>query len=264
MYDFGYQKVTSLEDAARLLAEDEDALVLAGGQTLLPTLKQRLAQPSKVLDLSGISGLNTISEEGESLWIEALCRHCDLERSSLLHHHIPALAALAGMIGDAQVRNRGTLGGSLANNDPAADYPAAILALKGIIKTHKRTIPAEDFFVDLFTTALEEGELIQAVQISRPKKAAYQKRPNPASRYAIVGVFIALFEDAVHVAVTGAGPCAFRVPEMEAALTQNFHPDALKGLSLPSETFHDDIHASKAYRAHLIAVLAQRAVTEML
>jgi carbon-monoxide dehydrogenase medium subunit len=261
MYEFSYHRASGLRQATNLLGKHEDAKLIAGGQSLLPMMKFRLASPSNLVDLNKIEGLNGIELTSRALVIGALARHAEVHVSPQVQQGIPALAALAGLIGDPAVRHRGTLGGSLANNDPTADYPAAALALGATIVTTKRKIPAEEFFAGLFETVLEPDEIITKVSFPLPKKAAYQKFRNPASRYAIVGVFVAKRPSEVRVAVTGAGASgAFRVPEFEAALQKRFHPKALEGLGVPAEGLASDIHASAEYRAHLIGVMARRAV----
>jgi carbon-monoxide dehydrogenase medium subunit len=260
MYEFNYHQPASLDEVARLLGADEDAKIVAGGMTLIPTLKQRLAKPSDLVDLAKIDSLRGIREEGDALVIGAMTRHVDVERSPVVKRAIPALAELAGLIGDPAVRNRGTIGGSIANNDPAADYPAAVLGLAGTVRTTKREIAADDFFTGMFETALEPDEIITAVRLPKPQAAAYQKFRNPASRYAIVGVFVARTGGGVRVAVTGAGPAVFRVPEMEQALARSFTPDAIKDIAIPDADLNTDIHASAEYRAHLVNVMARRAV----
>lgn len=260
MYQFNYRKAASLVDAAAKLAEADDGMLMAGGQTLIPTLKQRLAMPSDVIDLGGIAELTGIEVSADAVAIGAMTTHAAVAASGDVAGTIPAVAKLAGGIGDAAVRNLGTIGGSLANSDPAADYPAAVLGLGATVKTDRREIAADDFFVDLFETALEEGEIIASVAFPVPKRAAYLKFPNPASRYAIVGVFVAETAGGVRVAVTGAGPCAFRVAEMEVALADSFAPEAIAGIAVPDDDLNTDIHAAADYRAHLIGVMAGRAV----
>lgn len=259
MYEFTYHKPASLADAVTLLGEDEAKLV-AGGMTLVPTLKQRLAKPSDLVDLGAIGSLKGIKEEGGGVTIGAMTRHADVNRSPVVKSVIPALAALAGMIGDPAVRNRGTMGGSVANNDPAADYPSAVIALGATVATNKREIAGDDFFTGMFETALGQDEIITAIKFPKPQAAAYQKFRNPASRYAIVGVFVARGAGGVRVAVTGAGPCVFRVPEMEAALGKSFSADAIKDITIADDGLNSDIHASAEYRAHLVNVMARRAV----
>jgi carbon-monoxide dehydrogenase medium subunit len=259
MYAFEYHRPQSLADAAKLGA-GEDAKFVAGGMTLIPTLKQRLAQPSELVDLNQIAELKGVRRDGNAIVIGAMTRHIDVARSADAKQAIPALATLASLIGDPQVRNRGTLGGSIANNDPAADYPAALVALGATVQTNKRKIAADDFFTGLFETALEPGEIVTAVSFPIPEKAGYVKFRNPASRYAIVGVFVAKTGGSVRVAVTGAGPCVFRQKEMEAALQGSFTPDAVASIKVSPNGLNADIHASADYRAHLVTVMAKRAV----
>lgn len=261
MYDFNYHKPGSLADAASAIAGAEDGKLVAGGMTLIPTMKQRLASPSDLVDLGGIGDLVGISASGGTLTIGAMTTHGAVAASADVKGAIPALAELADNIGDPQVRNRGTIGGSIANNDPAADYPAALVALGATVVTNKRELAAEDFFTGLFDTALEEDEIVTSIRFPVPEKAAYMKFANPASRYAMVGVFVAKGADGVRVAVTGAGDDGvFRASEMEAALSGNFSPDALSGVSVSPDGLNSDIHASAEYRAHLIGVMAKRAV----
>jgi carbon-monoxide dehydrogenase medium subunit len=260
MYEFNYHKPTSLDEVANLLGANEEAKLVAGGMTLIPTLKLRLAKPSDLVDLAAIPSLRGITDAGDALVIGAMTRHAEVERSPVVKQAIPALAAMAGMIGDPAVRNRGTIGGSISNNDPAADYPAALVGLGATVQTTKRQIGAEDFFTGIFETALEPGEIVTAVRFPKTQSACYQKFRNPASRYAIVGVFVARTPGGVRVAVTGAGPCVFRVPAMEAALAQSFTPDAIKDITIPDDGLNSDIHASAEYRAHLVGVMARRAV----
>jgi carbon-monoxide dehydrogenase medium subunit len=259
MYEFDYSKPASLADAARALG-DADAKLVAGGMTLIPTLKQRLAKPSALVDLSAIGGLTGITEEGGGLTIGAMTRHAEVQRSDAVKRVIPALSALAGMIGDPAVRNRGTIGGSISNNDPAADYPSAVVGLGATVVTTKREIAGDDFFTGMFETALGQDEIVTAVKFPRPQAAAYQKFKNPASRYAIVGVFVARTANGVRVAVTGAAPCVFRQKDMEAALAKSFTADAIKDIAQPQDGLNTDIHASAEYRAHLVNVMARRAV----
>ena len=259
MYEFEYHRPTSLDDAAGRLS-DEDAKLVAGGMTLIPTLKQRLAKPTQLIDLGALPQLKGIREEGDAVVIGAMTRHADVNRSDVVRRAVPALAAMAGMIGDPAVRNRGTIGGSIANNDPAADYPGAIVALNATVRTNKREIAADDFFTAMFETALEPSEIVTAVRFPKVAQANYQKFRNPASRYAIVGVFVAKTPAGVRLAVTGAGPVVFRIPEMEAALAKSFTPDAIKDIHIPDDGLNSDIHASAEYRAHLVTVMARRAV----
>jgi aerobic carbon-monoxide dehydrogenase medium subunit len=260
MQDFNYHRPTSVADAVKLLKDHPDAKLLSGGMTIIPTMKQRLASPSDVIDLGAV-GLSGISAEGSTLTVQACTTHAEVASNDVLRKAIPALADLAARIGDPHVRNRGTIGGSVANNDPAADYPAALVALKATIVTNQRQIAAEEFFTGMFETALGDEEIITAVTFEVPKRAAYAKFPNPASRYAMVGVFVADFGSAVRVAVTGAGDKVFRVPEMEQALARDFRPEAVAGLTVAADQCLSDIHASAEYRAHLVNVMAKRAVT---
>ena len=261
MYNFTYHRASGLRQAQNLLGKLEDPKLLAGGMTLLPTMKMRLASPANLIDLDRVEGLDGIEVKGRSLVIGALARHADVANSATVGEAIPALAELAGMIGDPAVRHRGTLGGSVANNDPNADYPAACLALAATIVTTKRKIPADEFFKGLFETALEPDEIVTKVSFPIPKKAAYQKFRNPASRYALVGVFVAKRPSEIRVAVTGAGGSGvFRVTAFEEALKKRFSPKVLEGLSVPADGMSSDIHGSAEYRAHLIGVLARRAV----
>ena len=262
MYNFEYQQPKSTADAAKALGGKTDAKLMAGGMTLIPTLKQRLAKPSDVIDLGKIPDLKGIKKDGNAIVIGAMTRHVDVANSADVKSAIPALADLAAHIGDPAVRNRGTCGGSIANNDPAADYPAAVLALNATIVTNKRKIAADDFFKGMFETALGADEIITAVSFPTVEKAAYMKFPNPASRYAIVGVFVAKAGAAVRVGVTGAAASAFRQKDMEAALTKSFTPDAIKDVKQNQDGLNSDIHASAEYRAHLVGVMAKRAVAK--
>jgi aerobic carbon-monoxide dehydrogenase medium subunit len=260
MYDFAYHKPASVADAVKLLGADGEAKPLAGGQTLIPTLKQRLARPTAVVDLGAIKDLAGITVAGGKVTIGAMTKHVDVAASADVKKALPALAVLAGGIGDPAVRHRGTIGGSIANNDPAADYPAACMALGATIKTNKREITADDFFRGMFETALEAGELIVSVSFPVAEKAAYMKFDQPASRYALVGVFVAKTAAGVRVAVTGAASAVFRWKEAEAALSKNFAAAALDGVKAASDNLNADIHGSAEYRAHLIGVMAKRAV----
>ena len=260
MYAFEYHRPNTLSGALADLAKP-DAKALAGGMTLLPTMKQRLAAPSAVIELKDVSELSGVSRSGDNIVIGAMTRHVEVASNATVKGAIAALARLAGGIGDAHVRNRGTIGGSLANNDPAADYPAATLALGATFVTSKRRIAADDYFKGVFETALEPGELITQVSFPIPQKAAYMKFANPASRYALVGVFVAKTAGGVRVAVTGAGENGvFRSHELEAALNANFTPSAVDSVSVPTGGINTDIHADAEYRAHLIKVMARRAV----
>jgi len=260
MQTFTYQRPSSTADALKAGAKT-DAKYLAGGQSLLATMKLRLSTPSDLVDLSGIAELRGIKVEGNAITIGAMTRHAEVTQSADVKAKIPALAALAGTIGDRQVRNMGTLGGSVANNDPSSDYPAAVLGLGATINTTKRKIDADQYFKGLFETALEPGELIVSVSFPVPSKAAYQKFKNAASRFALVGVFVAQTGSGVRVAVTGAGQSGvFRVKAMEEALAKGWSPDAVKSIAVPATGLISDLHASAEYRAHLITVLARRAL----
>lgn len=262
MYDFAYQKPGSLADAVKTLAGDAEAKALAGGMTLIPVLKQRLNKPSTVVDLAKL-GLTGITVSGNTVTIGAMTTHATVADSAEVKAKFPALAGLAAHIGDEAVRHRGTIGGSLANNDPAADYPAAVLATGATIKTNKRSIKADDFFTGMFSTALQQDEIITGVEFPVPEKAAYEKFRNPASRYAIVGVFVAKTAAGVRVAVTGAGQGGvFRQTAMEQALTANFAAGAIANVATPATGLNGDIHASPEYRAHLVGVMAKRAVAK--
>ncbi len=258
MYAFAYERPTSLADVASRLAAGGQAL--AGGQTLIASLKQRLAQPEQLIDLAGIPELSGIRKEGNSLVIGAMTRHESVADSADVKALIPALAELAGAIGDRQIRAMGTLGGSVANNDPAACYPSAVLALGATVETNKRKIAADDFFQGMFTTALAPGELITAIHFPVPKKAAYAKFRQPASRFALVGVFVAQTANGVRVAITGAGNGVFRHAGLEAALSKSFTPEAVEGVAIDAGELNADLHASAAYRAQLVKVQTQRAV----
>jgi len=261
---FRYLRAASPADAETLFANTADAKYLAGGQTLIPTMKQRLAAPAALIDVSRIAELSFIRHARSTLVIGAGTRHADVASSSHASMLIPALAVLAGLIGDPAVRHKGTLGGSVANNDPAADYPAAVLALNATVKTTRRSIPADEFFTGLFATALADGELITEIEFPVPLRAGYTKFPNPASRYALVGVFVAQFPDAVRVAVTGAAPCVFRAAEMETALSRTFTPESAAGVAIGPDGLNSDLFASAEYRAHLISVMTKRAVAAAL
>jgi aerobic carbon-monoxide dehydrogenase medium subunit len=261
MYDFKYHRATSARQAANLLAKAEDAKLLAGGQTLLPTMKNRLASPANIIDLSKAPDLKGIEQKGKNIVIGAMTTHAEVASSAVVKAAIPGLAALADGIGDPQVRHRGTIGGSVANNDPAADYPAGLMALNAIIVTNKRKVPADQFFTGMFATALEDGEVITKVVIPTAGKFAYAKFPNPASRYALVGVAVAKKGASVRVAVTGAGASGvFRWADAEKALGSRFNAKSVEGLKAAAKGLNGDIHASADYRAHLIGVMAKRAV----
>jgi carbon-monoxide dehydrogenase medium subunit len=261
MYAFEYHRPTSVRQAANIAAKMEDVKFLAGGHTLLPTMKQRLAAPANLIDLGQVAELRGIERSARSITVGAMTRHAEVAASREIHEALPALAELAELIGDPHVRSRGTAGGSIANNDPAADYPAACLALGATIVTNKRKHAADDFFKGLFETALEEGEIITKVNFPIAQKAAYAKFRNPASRYALVGVFVAKRGSDVRVAVTGAGANGvFRWTQAEEALRGRFAAKSLEGLTASPEGLNSDIHADAAYRAHLIGVMARRAV----
>ena len=260
MYATTYVKAKDVADAVSHLSGADEGKLLAGGQTLIPTLKQRLASTDCLVDLADAS-LSGISDDGGSIRIGAMTRHVEVETSDLVQAAIPALAALAGGIGDRQVRNCGTIGGSVANNDPSACYPSAVMALGATIHTDKRDIAAADYFTGMFETALDEGEVITAVSFPKPEAAAYVKFPNPASRYAMVGVFVAKTGSGVAVAVTGAGQDGvFRHDGLEAALNGSFSADAVEGVSIDDSGLMSDMHASADYRAHLITQMTKRAV----
>ena len=260
MYNFNYQKASSRDDAVSAQSSADDGSYLAGGMTLIPTLKMRLAQPSDLIDLADLSDLVGITDDGSAITIGAMTTHAAVADSDVVSSKIPALAALAGHIGDPQVRNRGTIGGSVANNDPAADYPAGCIGLNATIITNKREILADDFFTGMFETALEEGELVTAVSFPIADKAAYAKFPNPASRYAIVGVMVAQTGGETRAAVTGAGESGvFRAADIEAALGDGLDAAAAKAVKVSADGLNSDIHASAEYRAHLISIMASRA-----
>ena len=253
MYSFNYQKAKSVAGAAAVLGQHADAKILAGGQSLIAAMKLRLANPSDIVDIGLLHDLAGIKVEGNIVTIGAMTRHAQVAASAEVKKAIPALASLAGGIGDRMVRNMGTIGGSVANNDPAADYPAGLVA-------DKRKISADEFFKGMYETALQAGEIITAVAFPVPKRASYMKFKNPASRYAIVGVFIADFGSSVRVAVTGAAAGVFRVPEMEKALAAKFAPESVAGIKVAEDNLNSDMHAKADYRSHLITVMAKRGV----
>lgn len=263
MYQFKLHNVNDVASAIDVFERSDDAVYIAGGHTLIPAMKQRLSAPEDLIDLSGIPELDLIQVDGEVLQIGAMATHAMVAASSHVQSHSPAVADLAGGIGDRQVRYKGTLGGSLANNDPAADYPAAVLALGASVVTDRRTLAADDFFVAMFETALEEGEIIQAVRFPQVDQAVYLKFPNPASRYAMVGVMLARRDQEVRVAITGAAASVFRASTFEAALSENFAVSSIEGLTLAPDTLNADMHASAEYRAHLVKVLIERAIRTM-
>jgi len=263
MYETTYHRPSSVDEAAAMFAKGSESKYLAGGHTLIPVMKQRLASPSDVIDLARIKELVGIEPTNDGLAVKAATTHYDVAQSGIVKKAIPALAYLASLIGDPAVRHRGTIGGSIANNDPAADYPAALLALDATVKTNKRNIKAGDFFKGLFTTALEDGEIIIAVSFPVTDKAGYAKFPHPASRFALTGVFVARSPGGdVRVAATGASQNGvIRVPAIEAALKANWSPGAIDGVTISADGMLADIHGSAAYRANLVKVMAQRAVT---
>ena len=260
MYDFIYHRATSIGDAQSIFKNSEDPVYLAGGMTVLPTMKQRLANPSDVIDLGKMDGLTGVERDGDEIVVRAMTTHAAVAASSEVAAAIPALAALADSVGDPHVRNRGTIGGAIANNDPAADYPAALVGLGGTVVTTSKEVAADDFFTGMFETVLEPGELITAVRFPVPEAAHYMKFPNPASRYALVGVMVVRTGGVVRVAVTGAGPCVFRIGKMEAALAANFRPEVIENIVVAADGLNSDIHAGSDYRAHLVGVMASRAV----
>jgi len=260
MYEFEYHRPSKLADAVKLIKSKKEGKLMSGGMTLIPTMKQRLAAPTDVIDLSGLgnSGVNVTKTK---VTIKAGTTHAEVATDAALKKAVPALAALAGMIGDPHVRHRGTIGGSVANADPAADYPAALLALNAKVVTDTRTIDADKFFKSLFETALRTNEIIKQIEFEIPAKSAYSKFPNPASRYAMVGVFVADFgKKGVRVGVTGAKGSAYREKAMEKALSAEFSADAIAGIKIKADDMNADIHASAEYRAHLVGVMAKRAV----
>jgi len=259
---FDYRRPSTLAEAERALAAD-DATLLAGGMTLIPTMKMRLAMPAVLVDLGGIDELRGIREADGGLEIGAMTTHGAIADDPQVGERLPALAALAALIGDPQVRNRGTIGGSVANSDPAADWPAAVLACDATVVTTKRRIPAAEYFTGLFETALEDGELLTAIRFPATPAAAYEKFANPASRYAIAGVMVARSDNGLRVAVTGAGPCAFRHAGLEAALERRFEPDAIEAVEIDASELMSDMHAAADYRAGLVRVLTARAVRRL-
>jgi aerobic carbon-monoxide dehydrogenase medium subunit len=263
MYNFTFHRPMTVRQAAGLLARNPDAKLLAGGHSLLPVMKQRLASPSALVDLSLVEGMSGVELKGRSIVVGAMTRHADVAKSPILQEALPGLAMVPDSIGDPQVRNRGTIGGSIANNDPNADYPAACLGLGATIVTNKRRIAADDFFTGMFSTALEDDEIITKVMFPVAKKVAYEKFKHPASGFALVGVFVSKRSSDIRVAVTGAGANGvFRVKSFEEALKKRFAAKSLEGMSIPASGMNSDIHASAEYRAHLVGVLARRAVAK--
>jgi carbon-monoxide dehydrogenase medium subunit len=261
MYSTSYHRASSVADAVKLLKKAEDGKFVSGGMTLIPAMKTRLAAPSDLVDLRHIAELKGIRISGKNVTIGAGTTHAEVAANDKLASVCHAIVHMASHIGDPHVRHLGTLGGSIANNDPAADYPAAMVALEATIVTNKREIAAEKFFTGLFETALKDDEIVTGVTFTAPAKCGYEKFRNPASRYAMTGVFVAKGKDGVKVAVTGAGEDGvFRSREIEAALTKKFEPSALEGMTVPSKNLMSDLHASADYRANLVVVMAKRAV----
>lgn len=261
MYETTYLRPVTLAEATQLLQANPEAKLLSGGQTLIPTLKQRLASPSHLVDIGQLAELQGISLDGDKLVVGAASKHADVAMDETVRKAIPGLAQLAGMIGDPQVRHMGTIGGSVANSDPAADYPAAVLGLGASVQTSRRVIPADQFFTGLFETALAADEIIIRIAFPIPRRSAYEKFRNKASRYALVGVFVAeMWDGTVRVAVTGAGPMVFRASALEAALKSSFTPQAAEGVKMSDAGLNSDMHASAEFRAHLVPLLAGRAV----
>jgi carbon-monoxide dehydrogenase medium subunit len=261
MYQTTYIRAGSLAEAQHLLHDNPEAKLISGGQTLVPTLRQRLARPSHVIDIAHLAELRGLSQEGDRVVIGAATTHAEVAASDLVRQKIPGLAKLAGLIGDPPVRHLGTIGGSIANNDPAADYPAAVLALNVTVLTSKRTIGADNFFTGLFETALDPEEIVVSVSFPVPRRSAYEKFHQSASRFALVGVFVAVLADgSIRVAVTGAGPCVFRATSIEAALAASFTAESAESASVNADGLNSDIHGSAEFRAHLVPVLAGRAV----
>ena len=261
---FNYLRPATISEAEEMFRLSPDGRYIAGGQSLIPAMKQRLASPAELIDISRISSLAFIRRDRNALVIGSGTAHADVAASPEVKQSIPALAALAGLIGDPAVRHRGTLGGSIANNDPAADYPAGVLGLAATLVTNRRQIEAGRFFTGMFETALEPGEIITSVAFRLPRRAAYVKHPNPASRYAMPGVFVADFGNEIRVAVTGAASCVYRMPNLETALARRFAPDAVTPVGIDSGELASDLFASAEYRAHLVKVMTRRAVVSML
>ena len=265
MYQFNYKKVETVQEAVNELSANPESKILAGGMTLIPTMKQRLASPEQLIDIRNIEELNFIREESNNIIIGSTTNHFTVSSSDLIKEKIPSLSMLAEGIGDPHVRNMGTIGGSIANNDPTADYPTACLSLNAKIKTNNREINAEDFFIGLFETALEENEIVVSIEFNIPQKSSYMKFPNPASRYAMAGVYVSVFDDAVNVAVTGASENGvFKWTEMEEALSNNLSLENAKNIKLSSDGIMSDIHADSAYRANLVDIMALRAVENLI
>jgi carbon-monoxide dehydrogenase medium subunit len=265
LYAFEYHRPDSLASARALFAQAEDPMYLSGGMTLIPSMKQRLAAPSDLIDLSGLAELQGVElRNGDNkIRVGASTCHNDVANNALVLERLPVLSQVAGAIGDNQVRNRGTLGGSIANSDPAADWPAALVGLQATIHTQDREIVAEDFFRDLFETALATEDIVVAVDFAIPRRATYQKFRHPASGYAVVGVLVAEHDNGIRVGVTGAGPCAFRACALEDALNESFTQEALDAVDVPDVGFNSDVRASAEYRSHLVKVLSKRAVAQL-
>lgn len=260
MKEFNYHRPTKVADAVKLIKKARNGKLMSGGMTLIPTMKQGLANPSDIIDLGGLKN-SGVAASASKVTIKAGTTHTQVAESEALKKALPALATVAGAVGDPHVRNKGTIGGSIANNDPAADYPAALLGLGATVITNARKVAADKFFTGMFSTALKRDEIVTAVEFPVAKRAGYAKFPNPASRYAMVGVFVSQDKSGkVRVAVTGAGPSVFRVPEMETALERSFTPDALAGVTVNAKGLNSDMHGSAEYRAHLVNVMARRAV----
>ncbi len=262
MRDFDYARPVSLADAAAAFAGGGEAAFIAGGHTLLPAIKSRLRMPDTLVDLAAVPGLTGISRDGDRVWIGAMTTHAAIATDATIAAAIPGVSAMAMLVGDPQVRNRGTFGGVIANNDPAADYPAACLALDAIIETDRGSHAADDYFQGMFSTALADGEIVTRIGLRVPIASAYAKFRHPASRYAVVGVYVARFADGVRVGVTGAGPGAFRWTDAETALSADFSAAALTGLVMDHADLNTDIHASAEFRAHLAGVMLEQAVRE--
>ena len=263
MYNFRYHKAETIETAISLIAQSDDPKILAGGHTLIPTLKQRLSQPSDIIDISSIDELKMITLGDGFITIGALCTHSDISNSPDIKKNITGLADLAKQIGDPQVRHKGTIGGSVANADPAADYPAAVLALDGEIITSTENHKATNFFVDMFETSLGSDEIITGIRLKIPKSSTYKKFRNPASGYAMVGVFMVRYEDDVKIAVTGASGSAYRMLDLESSLKSNFNNDIMADVDIDTTNFNDDIHASAKYRGTILKVLLEEAILEL-
>ena len=263
MYQFAYHRPSSVDEACRILADDEDARIVAGGQSLLPMMKQRLVQPSALVDIRRVEGLRRIEQRDGRLHVGAMARHYDVCASTEVAGFAAVLNDLAGGIGDVQVRHRGTIGGSVSNNDPAADYPAACLALDAVVVTSRRRIDAGDFFLGMFETALEPGEIVTGVEFARPEKAAYIKFRHPISRYALVGIFVAVMPDGIRVSVTGASVCAFRLTGFEDALSGALDASALDNVEIDEDMLSGDMHASATYRAHMIRHITKQAIARI-